>query len=104
MRPVKTKAIKKTNGDPRESVEQAVKEEMVPLVVSMGVREELSVLYKCSGGLVGERTRRPCTERVIELQFVDDLTAVGTTRKSMRAVRSLQELLREWGLTLGVVN
>ena len=61
----------------------------------------VDVLYKCGGKLVGERTRRPCTERVMELQ----LAAVTTTRESMdRAASILQDLLREWGLTLSVVK
>ena len=65
----------------------------------------VDVLFKCGGKLVGERTRRPCTERVMELQFADDLAAVTTTRESMdRAASILQDLLREWGLTLSVVK
>ena len=39
----------------------------------------VSVLYKCGGRLVGERTRRPFITRVSELQFADDLAAVGTS-------------------------
>ena len=33
--------------------------------------------------LVGERTRKPFIARVSELQFADDLAAVGTSRESM---------------------
>ena len=41
----------------------------------------------------------------MELQFADDLAAVTTTRESMdRAASILQDLLREWGLTLSVVK
>ncbi len=53
----------------------------------------VNVLYKCEGKLVGERTRLPCTERIMELQFADDLEAVGTTRESMnRAATILWDL------------
>ena len=46
----------------------------------------------CGGKLVGERTRRPCSTRVSELQFADDLAAVGTSRESMAgAVRILDD-------------
>ena len=65
----------------------------------------VSVLYKCSGKLVGERTRRPFIDRVSELQFDDDLAAVGTSRESMEsAVCILDDLLREWGLTLSIAK
>lgn len=41
----------------------------------------------------------------MELQFADDLAAVGTTRESMeRAACILQDLLKEWGLTLSIVK
>ncbi len=40
----------------------------------------VDVLYKCGGKLVGERKRRPCKERVTELQFAGDLATVETTR------------------------
>ena len=51
----------------------------------------LSLVLMCC---TGERTRRPCTERVMELQFADDLVAVTTTRESMdRAASILQDLL-----------
>ena len=47
----------------------------------------------------GERTRRPCSARVSELQFSDDLAAV----ESMEgAARILDDLLKEWGLTLSI--
>ena len=65
----------------------------------------VEVLYKCGGKLVGERTRRPLSAIVPELEFADDVTAVGTSRESMkRAACVLDEILREWGLTLSIVK
>ena len=65
----------------------------------------VSVLYKCGGKLVGERTRRPFIARVSKLQFADDLAAVGTSRESMEsAAHILDDLLKEWGLTLSIVR
>ena len=50
------------------------------------------MLYKSSGKLVGERTRRPNCE------FTDDLAAVTVNRRSMeRAACVLEEMLRELG-------
>ena len=42
----------------------------------------VNVLYKCGGKLVGERTRKPFIARVLELQFADNLAAVGMSKKS----------------------
>ena len=65
----------------------------------------VSVLYKCGGKLVGERTRKPFIARVSELQIPDDVAAVGTSRDSMEsAALMLDDLLKEWGLTLSTVK
>ena len=66
----------------------------------------VSVLYKYSGGkLVGGRTRRPFIARVSKLQFADDSAAVCTSRESMESAARiiiLDDLLKEWGLTLKI--
>ena len=66
---------------------------------SMGVE----VLYKCSGKLVGARTRRPLRTKVSELLFADDAVAVATTRESIElAVEALLEVTSQWGLTVSI--
>ena len=40
----------------------------------------VDVVYKCSGKLVGERTRRLSKMTMTELLYADDAVAVGTTR------------------------
>ena len=40
----------------------------------------VDVVYKCSGKLVGERTRRPSKMTLTEFLYTDDAVAVGTTR------------------------
>ena len=63
----------------------------------------VNILYKCGGKLVGERTTRPSTLRVTELQFADDAAAVGTSREDIvRAAQVLDEVTTEWGLTVNV--
>ena len=55
--------------------------------------------------LVGERTRKSFIARVSELQFADDLAAVGTSRESMESAACvLDDFLRKWGLTLSNVK
>ena len=59
------------------------------------------MLYKCSGKLVGERSKRPSTLTVTELLFADDAVAVRTTRESIeRSAHTLDEVVSEWGLTM----
>ena len=61
----------------------------------------VEVLYRCSGKLVGERTRRPLKTTVTELQLADDVVLVGTTRESIvRAAHVVDEVTSEWGLTM----
>ena len=49
--------------------------------------------------------RKPFTARVSELQFADDLAAVGTSRESMESAACvLDDLLLKWGLTLSNVK
>ena len=65
----------------------------------------VSVLYKCGGMLVVERTRKPFIARVPVLQFADDAAAVGTSRESMESAGLiLDDLLKVWGLTLSTVK
>ena len=44
----------------------------------------MDILYKCSGKLVGERTRKPDKLKLSELLFADDAAAVGNSRRSMK--------------------
>ena len=45
---------------------------------------------------MGERTRRPLSAKFSELQFADDLAAVGTSREGMEsAAQVLEDLLKE---------
>ena len=54
---------------------------------------------------MGEKTRKPFIVRVSKLQFADDLAAVGTSRESMEsAAYILDDLLKEWGLTLSIMK
>ena len=62
----------------------------------------VSVLYKCGGKLVGERTRRPFIATVSELQFADELARVRESMES--AAHILDDLLKEWVLTLSIVK
>ncbi len=65
----------------------------------------VNILYKCGGKLVGERTRRPLTATVSELQFADDIATTGTSRESIvNAAHVLDDLLKKWGLTLSIVK
>ena len=43
----------------------------------------VDILYKCSGKLIGERTRSPSSFTATELLFADDAAAVGTSRENM---------------------
>ena len=55
----------------------------------------VDVLYKCSGKLVGEKTRRPSKMTLIEFLYVDDVVTVSTTRVSMeRAALTLEEVVK----------
>ena len=63
----------------------------------------VDILYKCGGKLVGERTRKPGSLKVSELQFADDAAAVGTSRRSMEAAATVLEgLISDWGLSLSI--
>ena len=67
----------------------------------------VNVLYKCAEKLVGERTRRLFSAKISELQFADYLAAVGMGRDSESmesAAQVLEDLLKEWGLTLSIVK
>ena len=68
----------------------------------------VSVLYKCGGKLVGERTRRPFIARISELQFADDLVAIGTStvygEYGDSAAHTLDDLKKKWGLTLNILK
>ena len=64
---------------------------------------EVDILYKCSGKLIGERTRKPDRLKISELLFADDAAAVGTSRRSMEAAATaLEELISAWGLSLNI--
>ena len=61
------------------------------------------MLYKCSGRLVGARTRSPAHTIVSELMFADDACAVTTSRAGMeQAVEVLLRVTSQWGLTVSV--
>ena len=61
----------------------------------------VEVLYKCSGKLVGTRTRSPARTSVTELMFADDACAVTTSREHMeQAVDVLVQVTSQWGLTV----
>ena len=63
----------------------------------------VDILYKCSGKLVGERTRKPDRLKISELLFADDAAAVSTSRRSMEAAaKALEGLISAWGLTLNI--
>ena len=58
---------------------------------------------KCSGRLVGERSRRPSTLTATELLFADDAAAVSTTREIIeRSAHTLDEVVSEWGLAMSI--
>ena len=51
------------------------------------------IIYKCSGKLVGEWTRRPLKTMVTELQFADDAPLVGSSRENIvRVARVMSEV------------
>ena len=63
----------------------------------------VEVLYKCSGRLVGARTRSPAQTIVSELLFADDACAITTSRADMeQAVEVLLRVTSQWGLTVSV--
>ena len=63
----------------------------------------VDVLYKCSGRLVGERSRRPSTLTATELLFADDAVGGSTTRESIeRSPHTLDEVVSEWGLAMSI--
>ena len=63
----------------------------------------VEVLYKCSGRLVGARTRSPAHTIVSELLFADDACAITTSRADMeQAVEVLLRVTSQWGLTVSV--
>ena len=59
----------------------------------------VDILYKCSGKLIGERTRSPSSFTATELLFADDAAAVGTSRENMERTALVTS---EWGLTVSV--
>ena len=60
----------------------------------------VKILYKCSGKLVGERTRAPMSSLVTELCFADDAVVTASTREDItKATVELQQVTAECGLT-----
>ena len=63
----------------------------------------VEVLYKCSGRLVGARTRSPAHTLVSQLLFADDACAVTTLRAGMeQAVEVLLRVTSQWELTVSI--
>ena len=64
---------------------------------SLGVK----LLYKCSGKLVGERTRAPKSSLLTELCFADYTVITASTREDItKASMELEQVTTECGLTI----
>ena len=63
----------------------------------------VEILYKCSGKLVGERTRNLSKLVVTELLFAYDAAVVSTTRAGIEeAAHILDKVTEEWGLKMSI--
>ena len=65
----------------------------------------IEVLYKTSGKLVGECTRRPSSFVISECLFADDAALICSSRADMDvAARIFEDVMAEFGLTLSILK